>query len=41
LVVVTHDVRWQEFAHRTVLLEDGRVVSDSAAPLGQKLNSHP
>ncbi len=41
LVVVTHDVRWQEFAHRTVLLEDGRVVSDSAAPLGQKLDSNP
>jgi putative ABC transport system ATP-binding protein len=42
LVVVTHDVRWQEFAHRTLVLEDGRVVADSAPPpLGQKLHGHP
>jgi putative ABC transport system ATP-binding protein len=28
VVVVSHDPRWSEFAHRTVVLEDGRVVQD-------------
>jgi len=28
LVVVSHDHRWANFAHRTVVLEDGRIVDD-------------
>lgn len=28
IVVVSHDHRWANFAHRTVVLEDGRVVDD-------------
>jgi putative ABC transport system ATP-binding protein len=28
VVVVSHDPRWEKFAHRTVELEDGRVVDD-------------
>jgi putative ABC transport system ATP-binding protein len=28
VVLVSHDPRWQAFAHRTVVLEDGRVVDD-------------
>jgi putative ABC transport system ATP-binding protein len=28
LVVVSHDHRWASFAHRTVVLEDGRLVDD-------------
>ncbi len=28
VVVVSHDHRWTDFAHRTVVLEDGRVVDD-------------
>jgi putative ABC transport system ATP-binding protein len=28
IVVVSHDPRWASFAHRTVILEDGRVVDD-------------
>jgi putative ABC transport system ATP-binding protein len=28
VVVVSHDPRWNEFAHRTVVLEDGRVIAD-------------
>lgn len=28
VVVVSHDPRWTEFAHRTVVLEDGRVMKD-------------
>ncbi len=28
IVVVSHDPRWESFAHRTVVLEDGRVVDD-------------
>ena len=32
LVVVSHDLRWKEFAHRTVVLQDGRTVEDQAAP---------
>jgi len=28
VVVVSHDPRWEPFAHRTVVLEDGRVVDD-------------
>jgi putative ABC transport system ATP-binding protein len=28
VVVVSHDPRWTAFAHRTVVLEDGRVVDD-------------
>lgn len=32
LVVVSHDLRWREFAHRTVVLQDGRTVENQAAP---------
>lgn len=28
VVVVSHDPRWEKYAHRTVVLEDGRVVDD-------------
>ena len=28
VVVVSHDPRWEKFAHRTVVLEDGRIVDD-------------
>ena len=28
VVVVSHDPRWEEFAHRTVVLEDGQVSQD-------------
>ena len=28
IVVVSHDHRWANFSHRTVLLEDGRLVDD-------------
>jgi putative ABC transport system ATP-binding protein len=28
IVVVSHDHRWANFAHRTVILEDGRLVED-------------
>jgi putative ABC transport system ATP-binding protein len=28
IVVVSHDHRWASFAHRTVVLEDGRLVDD-------------
>jgi putative ABC transport system ATP-binding protein len=28
VVVVSHDHRWRDFAHRTVVLEDGRVTDD-------------
>jgi putative ABC transport system ATP-binding protein len=28
VVVVSHDHRWASFAHRTVVLEDGRLVED-------------
>lgn len=28
IVVVSHDHRWSSFAHRTVMLEDGRVADD-------------
>jgi putative ABC transport system ATP-binding protein len=28
IVVVSHDPRWEKFAHRTVVLEDGKVVDD-------------
>jgi putative ABC transport system ATP-binding protein len=28
VVVVSHDLRWAQFAHRTVILEDGRVLDD-------------
>jgi putative ABC transport system ATP-binding protein len=29
VVVVSHDPRWQGFAHRVVTLEDGRVTGDT------------
>ncbi|HLJ15780.1 MAG TPA: ABC transporter ATP-binding protein [Bryobacteraceae bacterium] len=28
VVVVSHDPRWKDFAHRTVILEDGQVIDD-------------
>jgi putative ABC transport system ATP-binding protein len=28
VIVVSHDLRWEDFAHRTVLLEDGRLIED-------------
>ncbi|HTW65192.1 MAG TPA: ABC transporter ATP-binding protein [Bryobacteraceae bacterium] len=31
VVVVSHDPRWASFADRTVVLEDGRIVNDSAS----------
>lgn len=35
IVVVSHDPRWTGFAHRTVMLEDGRIVEDCAAKEGR------
>jgi putative ABC transport system ATP-binding protein len=34
IVVVSHDPRWEKFAHRTVVLEDGRVVDDRLVTTG-------
>jgi putative ABC transport system ATP-binding protein len=31
VVVVSHDPRWAEFAHRTIVLEDGRVTEDRSS----------
>jgi putative ABC transport system ATP-binding protein len=28
VIVVSHDLRWEDFAHRTVHLEDGRLIQD-------------
>jgi len=33
VVVVSHDPRWEKFAHRTVVLEDGRLVDDRSREL--------
>lgn len=31
IVVVSHDPRWESFAHRTVVLQDGRLVEDRSS----------
>lgn len=39
VVVVSHDDRWKEYAHRTVVLEDGRVVADRRNMQCERLSS--
>jgi putative ABC transport system ATP-binding protein len=39
VVVVSHDHRWTNFAHRTVVLEDGRVVEDRRNLKCERLSS--
>ena len=39
VVVVSHDDRWKEFAHRTVALEDGCLVADTRNMLCERLSS--
>ena len=39
VVVVSHDDRWKEFAHRTVVLEDGCLVADGRNILCERLLS--
>jgi len=39
VVVVSHDERWKEYAHRTVVLEDGRMVTDRRNMQCERLSS--
>ena len=39
VVVVSHDDRWKEYAHRTVALEDGCLVADKGNMLCERLSS--
>jgi putative ABC transport system ATP-binding protein len=32
VVVVSHDPRWKEHAHRVVVMEDGRIIDDTCRP---------
>lgn len=39
VVVVSHDPRWIPFAHRTVVLEDGRIIDDKRSTPCEKSSS--
>ncbi len=41
VVMVTHEPRFASWADRVVFLRDGRIVDETAAPMGDAVSSHP